>query len=60
MRKILSHLSMEPKPARGAIVVCEGARSWDNYPLLHHYDRTLTLDEMGDIQESVGHSTRQR
>jgi predicted RNA binding protein with dsRBD fold (UPF0201 family) len=26
------------------IVTCEGEQGWDDYLLLHHYDRTLVLD----------------
>jgi hypothetical protein len=28
-----------------SIVTCEGRNGWDDYLLLHHYDRTLTLDK---------------
>ena len=29
------------------IVVCEGEHGWDDYLLLHHYDASETLDEIG-------------
>lgn len=29
---------------RSCIVTCEGERGWDDYVLLHHYDRTLIVD----------------
>lgn len=31
--------------ARASIVTCEGDQGWDDYLLLHHYDRTLRLDK---------------
>jgi hypothetical protein len=45
-REIRVSLSAEPALARAAIVACEGQHGWDDYLLLHHYDRTLTLDEL--------------
>jgi hypothetical protein len=45
-REIRNHLHSEPALARATIVVCEGRHGWDDYLLLHHYDRTLTLDEL--------------
>jgi hypothetical protein len=35
-----------PHLARASIATCEGNRGWDDYLLLHHYDRTLTLDTL--------------
>ena len=32
--------------AIASIVTCEGNRGWDDYLLLHHYDRTLALDTL--------------
>ncbi len=29
-----------------AIVCCQGARGWDDYRLLHHFDPSLPLDEV--------------
>jgi hypothetical protein len=46
---INSRLTAEPELARAAIVACEGRNGWDDYLLLHHYDRTLILDEMRPI-----------
>ncbi|HEX6590557.1 MAG TPA: hypothetical protein VF050_00990 [Moraxellaceae bacterium] len=31
------------------IVACEGSRGWDNYLLLHHFDRSVALDDPGDL-----------
>ena len=36
-----------PSLASSSIVTCEGNRGWDDYRLLHHYDRTLVLDTLG-------------
>jgi len=37
-----------PKAGRAArascIVTCQGDHGWDDYLLLHHYDRTLVVD----------------
>jgi len=35
-----------PSLAMSSIVVCQGNRGWDDYLLLHHYDRTETLDTL--------------
>ena len=35
-----------PQLASAAIATCQGSRGWDNYLLLHHYDRSLTLDTL--------------
>src|SRR4051794_5115256 len=45
-REIRGQLAAEPELARAAIVVCEGRNGWDDYLLLHHYDRTLILDQL--------------
>jgi hypothetical protein len=45
-REIRDRLLAEPDLFRAAIVACEGQCGWDDYLLLHHYDRTLILDEM--------------
>jgi hypothetical protein len=45
-RGIRERLSKEPELSRAAIVVCEGQHGCDDYLLLHHYDRTLTLDTL--------------
>ena len=29
---------------KASIVTCEGSRGWDDYLLLHHFDRTEVLD----------------
>lgn len=35
-----------PALARASIATCEGNRGWDDYLLLHHYDRSLVLDTL--------------
>lgn len=32
--------------AETAIVCCEGAEGWDDYLLLHHFDASVSLDEL--------------
>jgi len=41
------HLNTEPKPtiASALIVVCEGSHGWNDYLLLHHYDKSQSVDE---------------
>ena len=36
-----------PPLARSAIATCEGNHGWDDYLMLHHYDRSVELDELG-------------
>lgn len=31
---------------RASIAACEGDQGWENYLLLHHFDRTLQLDDL--------------
>ena len=45
-RVIRERLGADRGLASAAIVVCEGQHGWDDYLLLHHYERTLTLDEL--------------
>lgn len=35
-----------PLLARSSIATCEGHQGWDDYLLLHHYDRALVLDRL--------------
>ena len=32
-----------------SIVVCQGSRGWDDYLLLHHFDRTVPLDRSDEL-----------
>jgi hypothetical protein len=36
-----------PQLALAAIATCQGSKGWENYLLLHHYDRSLKLDTLG-------------
>jgi hypothetical protein len=45
-REIRGQLNAEPNLARAAIVTCQGCHGWDDYLLLHHFDRTLILDQL--------------
>ena len=38
--------TLGPQLANASIVTCEGIRGWDDYLLLHHYDRALDLDTL--------------
>ena len=42
---ILAHPRLGRNISRASIIICEGKHGWDDYLLLHHYDRTLELDE---------------
>ena len=44
---VRKELRIVPGLAETAIVVCEGQHGWDDYLLLHHYDPTEPLDELG-------------
>jgi len=35
-----------PSLAMSSIVTCQGNRGWDDYLLLHHYDRAQALDTL--------------
>lgn len=39
-----------PALAACAIICCEGARGWDDYRLLHHFDPAERLDEVADAE----------
>ena len=35
-----------PTVQNSSIVVCEGTQGWDNYLLLHHFDKAVKIDEL--------------
>jgi hypothetical protein len=37
------------KLRRASIVTCQGSRGWDDYLLLHHFDKNVVLDRMADV-----------
>lgn len=41
---VSARISSNPSLASGMIVCCEGKNGWDDYLLLHHYDRSEPLD----------------
>ena len=43
---VLAHAEAGPGLSRSTIVICEGPHGWDDYLLLHHYDRSLELDQL--------------
>lgn len=36
----------QSKPSKGMIVVCEGAKGWDDYILLQHFDKRQKIDKL--------------
>src|SRR3954470_11886142 len=44
----------DTKLARVATVFCQGRHGWDDYLLLHHFDRTLILDELAIGPDELG------
>ena len=42
--QVFEHDELGPHLALASIATCQGTRGWDNYLLLHHYDRSLKLD----------------
>ena len=45
--QVFSDDTLGPQLALAAIATCQGSKGWDNYLLLHHYDRSLKLDTLG-------------
>jgi hypothetical protein len=43
----------DPALAACAIICCEGAKGWDDYRLLHHFDSAEPLDEVADAEPDV-------
>ncbi|MFT3879361.1 MAG: hypothetical protein QM703_06850 [Gemmatales bacterium] len=46
---ISNELSIDAGFANAAIVCCQGNHGWDDYLLLHHFDRTEPLDELNEL-----------
>lgn len=44
--QVFEHDELGPELAVAAIATCQGSRGWDNYLLLHHYDRSVKLDTL--------------
>jgi len=42
LEAFLKHMEL----GKATIVVCQGDHGWDDYLLLHHFDRTLKLDKL--------------
>ena len=45
--QVFSDDTLGPQLALAAIATCQGSKGWENYLLLHHYDRSLKLDTLG-------------
>jgi hypothetical protein len=50
--RALGHPKMGPTLCDASIVVCQGSRGWDNYRLLHHFDRRKQLDSLAGIEQA--------
>ena len=46
---ISNELRLDTGFANAAIVCCQGDHGWDDYLLLHHFDRTEPLDELNEL-----------
>jgi hypothetical protein len=44
--KIRSLYLSKPTLASSSMITCEGSEGWDNYLLLHHFDKSEKLDEL--------------
>jgi hypothetical protein len=44
--QVFMNRAIGPRLARASIATCEGSRGWDDYLLLHHYDRSFILDSL--------------
>jgi hypothetical protein len=44
LRVVLDSFEVGRAARASCIVTCQGEHGWDDYLLLHHYDRTLILD----------------
>jgi hypothetical protein len=47
--RVLSHRLLGVKFQRSCIVTCEGSRGWNNHLLLHHFDSTVRVDDLGPV-----------
>jgi hypothetical protein len=45
-RSIRETLKANPVVGRATIITSTGIQGWDDYQLLHHFDGTLTLDQL--------------
>jgi hypothetical protein len=44
--QVFANETIGPQLALAAIATCQGSRGWDNYLLLHHYNRSFALDTL--------------
>jgi hypothetical protein len=44
--KINTHYIAQPNLSASSIITCEGSKGWDNYLLLHHFDKNVEIDEL--------------
>lgn len=46
LTKLYQHEKLGGALAASSMVICTGSDGWNDYLLLHHYDRTLQLDNL--------------
>src|SRR5262245_2617438 len=49
LARALDHPKIGATLCDASIVVCQGSRGWDNYRLLHHFDRRKQLDSWAGV-----------
>ena len=42
----MRHRRLGPQLRKSSIVTCEGAHGWNNYRMLHHFDRHQVVDHL--------------
>jgi len=47
--EVLANSEIGAGLTEASIVVCEGDHGWDDYLLLHHFDRRLKLDDPDEV-----------
>ena len=50
--RALHHPKIGRSIREASIVICQGSRAWDNYRLLHHFDRRQPLDSLRRVRRS--------
>lgn len=44
--RIKNSLLNKPHFIKSTIITCEGSKGWDDYLLLHHFDKSKVLDDL--------------
>jgi hypothetical protein len=48
-QRVLKHRAIGSAVRRSSIIVCQGTRGWDNYLLLHHFQKAIDFDRLPDV-----------